>query len=333
MTPSIFTPQELDLMRSHYFSLGPTKLAKLMPGKTSQQIASRGAYEGLKYNPDLIGQHLVNREDLSHLMNIATPFAAYMLGFLWADGTVSKDHSQIVLRIVDSDFQDIRERWMATAKLWTYKHHKSSNPNHQDQAIVRLSHVAYHDFLVDNDYRIKSGASADKILSRIPAHFKHYWWRGYFDGDGGFTVSGATRRVSLASCLNQDWRFFNRLAKQLGLAYRIPTRDVKGNSGSSVIMDNETSVRRFLGYIYQGQQFGLRRKHVRYTEYLRYKATIRPNKTSQYRGVSRKRDKWVSAFYKGRIFRSTHATEIEAAQEYDRLARKMCGDKAVLNFS
>jgi len=39
-------------------------------------------------------------------------------------------------------------------------------------------------YLVDNDYLVKSNASADKILSTIPEKFQHYFFRGLIDGDG-----------------------------------------------------------------------------------------------------------------------------------------------------
>lgn len=334
MKSSIFTPEELELIRVNYFNLGPTKLSCLMSGKTPQQIASRGAYEGLVFNPELIGKHAENKEDIRGLIDVQTPMVAYILGFLWADGTVSKRSSYVGMRIIRSDFEDIKTRWMETAKSWRYSYYHDGHPNHQPQVAVAINHKDYNAFLTENDYLVKSGASADKILSKIPDHLKHYWWRGYYDGDGGFTAHKSTRRISLTSTWDQDWGFFAALAEKIDISYRVSVRKTKPSRNSSIMIENEANLRRFMEYIYQGEMFGLQRKIKAYQQYLTYKANVRPNKTSQYRGVhfDKTRNKWAMSFHKGRTYRARFETEKEAALAYDALALKLCGNKAVLNF-
>jgi len=46
-----------------------------------------------------------------------------------------------------------------------------------------------YEFLVDNDYKLKSYNSADKILSKIPNSLHHYFFRGLIDGDGCFYLN------------------------------------------------------------------------------------------------------------------------------------------------
>lgn len=330
-----WTAEESQILTTHYHSTGAAQLARtLLPNRTPMQISSRAAYVGLSFDPSLIGRHARNTEDLSHLIKVRTPFAAYMLGFLWADGTVSKRTYHVELKIVDEDFADIRERWLLTTQRWRYRCYKDGHPRHKSQAIVGLSHQPFHAFLVQCGYLFKTGDSAADVLAAIPVEYHHYWWRGYFDGDGGVTASGRTRRICITSCYNQDWSFFKTLAQELGLAYRVSRGVCKGSSYSTVVMENEANIRRFMDYIYQGEQFGLTRKRQAYLDYLEYKRTVRPNKTSRYRGVcwNGGKRKWMMQIYHGRHLRQYCSSELEAAQAYDAKARELFGNKAVLNF-
>ena len=60
----------------------------------------------------------------------------------------------------------------------------------------------------------------------------------------------------------------------------------------------------------------------------------KPNKNgkSQYKGVMFIRNRWHSSIYdNGVVYRKSHETEIDAAREYDRLAKKLFGEYAYLN--
>lgn len=327
-----FTIEEDNILRQHYFSMGAAKLSRSdLLNRTGSQISSRANHIGLMFDSNMIGRHARNQKDVSMLVAADTPFIAYMLGFIWADGCLSKRSSMVGFKIVDRDFADIKERWLATSSAWRYRTIDDGNPRHQIQAHVAINHHDFHDFLVQYDYLFKSGYSANRIINRLSAALRPYWWRGYFDGDGGFTVSGATRRVSLTSVVDQEWDFFQVLANNLKIVYRI-TRRTTYPSNSNVLIENEASVRRFFDYIYQGEQFGLSRKLNRYNEYIQYKQTVRPNKTSKYRGVCLNQGKWQMAIYHGKAYRESFDVEIEAAQRYGQLATQLFGNRAVLNF-
>jgi len=55
--------------------------------------------------------------------------------------------------------------------------------------IVDLGFKNPLELLVDNDYKLKSYNSADKILSKIPNSLHHYFFRGLIDGDGCFYLN------------------------------------------------------------------------------------------------------------------------------------------------
>lgn len=335
--PSIWSEEEDAIIRIHYPTKGTTGLFRLsLLKKTASQIKARANYLGVVILPEYKTINFRrNSEDLSSITDIKSPFAAYMLGFLWADGWVSKTKFTIRLIIIDEDFNDIKPDWLASAKSWIYFVYDDGNPEHKRQARVTIHHREFHDFLVQNDYLFKSGYSADSILDKIPIQFRNYWWRGYFDGDGCFMFKGSLGRVILSGGYGQDWTFFDRLAKTIGLDYSLRHQKYTNHSSSEIIIQDEANVRRFMDHIYQGEMFGLKRKRKKYEEFLAYKSIARPNKSSAYRGVSKHSqcNRWkMQICCKKQFYRKLFKTETEAAQEYDRLALELFGNKAMLNF-
>lgn len=332
---SPWTEEESIILNSHYRSKGAAVLSRtLLSGRTPAQISSRAHYLGLSFDKTLIGHHARNNEDLSELISVSKPFHAYMLGFLWADGTVNKRCFAVRLKIVDSDWRDISEDWLATANSWKVYISHDGNPNHQKQALVSINHQQYHAFLVQNGYLFKSGESANEIVELVPKQFRHYWWRGYFDGDGGFTSHENTRRVTITAPYDQDWSFAEHLTTQHQISYSIRRHADQSHSSSNLVISDEANLRRFMEYIYQGEQFGLKRKKAAYDSYLLYKQNVRSGKTSSYRGVciDRRSGNWMMQIYKGKHYRHRFKTELEAAQAYDAKAIELFGNKAILNF-
>lgn len=323
---------EVKILLKNYNSKGGNYCHKILPKYTPNQIRAKAQSMGLKVNHKLSNSYIQNREDMSHFLNIKSYIVAYFLGFLWADGTVDKKTNNIRFKIVNEDFLHIKKEIFSLAKSWRLRIHNDGNPNHKEQAVLEISNKQLRDFLVENDYLIKSGASADKILSKIPEHLQHYWWRGYFDGDGCFCSYKETNRVSLVSCYNQNWLFLDKLCKKLNIKYNIVIRKIGKSKNSSVSFTNETYIKQFCNYLYKGEKIGLNRKYNKFISYLKYKENVRPNKTSKYRGVSWQRQKWYMQIYKGKSYRKKFDNEKDAAKEYDKMAKKLFGNKAILNF-
>jgi hypothetical protein len=150
---------------------------------------------------------------------------------------------------------------MALSQRWRFAIRWDGVETHKLQAALLMNHEGLHGFLLEHDFLKKSGASACKILSKIPPQYKHYWWRGYFDGDGSFVFDGATVRASIISCFDQDWTFAQFLENDLGIGYRTGYNRNDERSSSTINMEGEVSASKFMNYILQGEQFGLQRKY------------------------------------------------------------------------
>lgn len=143
--------------------------------------------------------------------NIDCPYIAYFLGFFWGDGHISKPKTatQLTINIVRKDYENIKEilhKYINWDVKFTPAYCDRNGVNHQEQAQMSIRGNRLGKFLVEHDYLIKSGASPDKILSKIPEHLKHYWFRGYLDADGCILIKDKYS-VSFSSVYEQNWSF------------------------------------------------------------------------------------------------------------------------------
>ena len=97
-------------------------------------------------------------------------------------------------------------------------------------------------------------------MNTIPDNLKHYWWRGYFDGDGSIRKDG--KRLEISSGIKQDWSFISKLPNIKFSIQRnayLNKKSGKINSCSKILAFGENA-KLFTDYIYNGEIFGLERK-------------------------------------------------------------------------
>lgn len=204
----------------------------------------------------------------TQFMEINTPVCAYILGLIWADGSF-KNSTCLRLTSTFPDADTFIPLFMQTGK-WKYYRTPPGKLGTKDACEMVTSNRILCDFLYENDYRTKSNASADKILSLIPEHLKHYWFRGLLDGDG-WCYSGSIE-VGIASSFNQDWTYMENICKKLGITYkisRIDSFEKYGGRGSKFLIFGKMKSMIFLNYIYQNypeDNIALRRKYNKYLE-------------------------------------------------------------------
>lgn len=280
LSPNVWLEDELEILKEKYKLMGSEELSKLLPRFTIGQIRSCKERLGLLINKSSLtdvkkamwDKILSKRKGYDNFVDgfrdCKTPEHAYILGFLWADGHVEKRNSRVECSIAIEDGKALENVFMTTGKWLTYTKFPK-NPRAKEVMIFAVSNKYFHSFLRENDYMIKSGTSADKILSKVPDHLKHYWFRGYFDGDGN--VSKLTYTFSISSCENQNWNFMKLLFDQLNIDFIIRIRkhsELKKNNKfghSSVIRSwNTLNFLRYFTYIYRNynqDKIGLSRKH------------------------------------------------------------------------
>jgi hypothetical protein len=204
-----------------------------------------------------------------------TPEVAYILGLLWADGYVLHKSKNGKLRnrvSITNQIEDFHVFVKTLNKVGRWNVKIRSPENRKEQGTAEISNRPLVEFLMKNDYTSKSTASACKILSTIPEHLKHYWFRGLFDGDGCiyFNPSGLHIKISIASSYNQDWKYVEDLFTNtlLDKSFRIKRNLRKnGNGYSKIEVTKRSTILKFLDYIYSNystDQIGLPRKYEKY---------------------------------------------------------------------
>lgn len=201
--------------------------------------------------------------DPSQFIKVTTPEAAYILGFLWADGYLGSNYS-INSEIVADDAIVIEKIFLSTGKWGIY--HRTRK-NYRPQIKFNCTSKILHTYLNELGFNNKNKCP-NKLLKTIPKRLKHYWFRGYFDGDGCwyFYPKDYLRQCVISSKYNQNWKFMIELMQELKIQKyhinQIKSINKKGiqNKHSRIRLCNLDAIKKFGDYIYSGDQFGLERK-------------------------------------------------------------------------
>ena len=267
----------------NYSTLGSKKCSEIL-NIPVEKIRTKTYHLGLKLNKET--QSRINKESKkdkkyedysvnpNQFLSIETPEIAYILGLVWADGYVTNNDNHYTIKI-NSLFDDLNTILHIFLKTGKWFHGTRNRKNRRKQMYIGTSNKIICNFLLENDYRSKSFESADKILSKIPEHLQHYWFRGLIDGDGCFYISKNKhqRQFSLASSYEQNWFFMEKLLKKFEIRYSI--RRVKQfqhnriNKSSIIRTVNSKDIKKLGDYIYQGfltDKIGFERKFKKYLE-------------------------------------------------------------------
>lgn len=177
------------------------------------------------------------------LTDLNDPFNCYLLGFIYADGSIAgakkgapigsplgtgvkktNSYTQINIKQNKKDFDDLD----ITKKLNDYGvftiHELMDKKNGKIYVTVQFTNLKIYEFLRDHNYGMKShkGSDARIILNAIPEANRHFWFRGFLDGDG--TVRKDCQEISFVSHFDENWAFLTELFSSLGIlesSYRV----------------------------------------------------------------------------------------------------------------
>lgn len=189
-----WTIDETNFLTQNYSEKGGRYCANLLKNRSIESINAKARNLGLRINTDMqkIRDAKLEKEyqdsrpnsdfnvNVEKFLDIKTKEVAYFLGFLWADGHVKEPNyennklREISLDISSIDFEDIKHVIESIGKWSIYK--KKIQKNWKEITIIKTRNRRLTDFLVENDYHIKSYSSADKIISKIPNELKRYFF-------------------------------------------------------------------------------------------------------------------------------------------------------------
>lgn len=211
--------------------------------------------------------HKVSQEQFMFSDKI-TKETAYILGLLWADGSI--EEYTIRIEAKKDDLDSIYFVFLKTGK-WDIHYRKRKIRCTSPVAIISTSNRILSSFLRANNYGPHDKNSAKSILKIIPKHLRKYWFRGLTCGDGCFYINDKTKRkqFSLFGPYGQDWTFVVELFKEIGVnKYNTYRRTIKKNQkSSSIYIQNYHDIIKFGEYIYEGfenDSIGLKRKYDKF---------------------------------------------------------------------
>ncbi len=172
-----------------------------------------------KYWRNRVVTHKVNEE---FFISNFIKESVYLLGFIWGDGYISNSgtNKQIRIECVSDDIDQLIPL-MNTTGQWTIN--RRQRKNRKPVKLASTSNKELVEFLIENDYKLKSIETPTKIWEAIPDELKKYFILGWIDADGCFywNEKHKLRQFYISGSYEQKWDVFEKLLASLGIQYKV----------------------------------------------------------------------------------------------------------------
>ncbi len=207
----------------------------------------------------------------SGLARMKSPEIVYLLGYLWADGYLRKSRPyQVSLTINVDDANSIRDIVQSTGE-WCETLNRANDCGGRKNAALTKFYATSKELCVWFERMGFHGKSINgpvQLLASIPTDLHHYFWRGYFDGDGCIcsTSSGRAMCISFTAAAQQDWGELAQQLTAIGVHFSVSVNRARRGSNSTLRIWRKADVFKTMAYLWNGHKFGLRRKLAVYQE-------------------------------------------------------------------
>lgn len=240
-------------------------------GKTQQEIADIVGHGNSNICKLLHSLNIDVRDNTIYSVNeeyfnkIDSAEKAYILGWFYSDGNITKDKVRIQIQDIDKYILEwIAEKIEYTGPLHFVKRRKK---HHHDQYCLAICRKKLVDSL------IKLGCTPKKSLilkfpsyEIVPEQYFSSFLLGVWDGDGSISIN---KRGCLKICVTSSRNFIIGLGEyieNLDFPYTIYQKPTKKNTLQLSISGQKKSVE-FLNWLYADAPFYLNRKHDKYLEF------------------------------------------------------------------
>lgn len=190
---------------------------------------------------------------------------AYVIGFIWADGTVNLG-KYIVVEINHEDANDIKHIF---DNVCDFKLSERMRPGRQKQITFFINDPDFANLLKDLGKYPHSTENHEKVLNYIPEKFHTYFLRGLIDGDGCFYGARPNKKwnniamqFSIAGSFEQEWDSIVMLLEKIGCHPVIKRRTGKKSKNSIVLLTLAKDIENLCNSLYSiDDNLYLTRKH------------------------------------------------------------------------
>lgn len=172
----------------------------------------------------------------------------YLLGLIWSDGYLGLKSNTVYIECIESDMLRFKTILESISKWSYYRRERSGNIT----ICSYLTDKNFYNFLVDNEYLIKSSSSPGKIWNLLPDFNRKYFLLGIIDGDGCFYFNKEryVRQLSITGSLNQNWELIEEIFSSLDIKYTISRLNGEKSGYSQIRITNKKDINKLGNFIF-----------------------------------------------------------------------------------
>lgn len=258
-----WTDDEINFVRNNYMEMKTADISKFL-NRTMSAIEIKARRMGLKKSPYTCDYH--------YFENIDTEEKAYWLGFLTADGWISKNQEKnsgitgIELQYSDINHlkkfnKSISGNYKITDR-WRECNLRQNGKKHRSCVIKIYSLIMYEDLV---NLGFTNQKSYDCKIPKIDKELIRHFMRGYFDGDGRFALTNKSFCVGLLTASSDLSDDLKEVLKSINIHFCEGSYVSEFNTKMYTIDINRKMDKiKFLDYIYKDCNIYLDRKYKKY---------------------------------------------------------------------
>lgn len=182
----------------------------------------------------------------------------YFLGYLWADGSLSRQRKNTTMSIQEEDAIIISPNIEKINKILTKPFTTSiSKPKKAHWKTMKRFYSGDKDlynFLFEYEYHNKSNVAPHKILNFLQKDKHRIFMLGFFDGDGCVYNGEKSYRlysVSFSGSYDYDWTFLEDIFKSESISNKIYRNKRTKGANSCVTTTGMFEVEKIYNYLYK----------------------------------------------------------------------------------
>lgn len=214
----------------------------------------------------------------NELKVIDTEEKAYLLGFLYGDGTIStykektgriRFLTKISISKNDEDLMIKLHKHFKFLNLNEFDYSKYNVNSTKQVSLAKSSKLLYDDLMLNGLYPRKSYENKDKLhLPKLPDELMSHFIRGFFDADGSVYIPSKRKNlISIEFCsvakdfINEINNLFKLINIDIWKIREKKDKNIDNRQVAYIIIINKTSeVHKLIDYMYNGATIYLDRK-------------------------------------------------------------------------
>lgn len=255
--------KSIDLYKTGLSSIKVVKITGIGIGKLTSNLKKRGITRSNKVNSRKydVNHNFFNKIDNEH--------KAYWLGFIYADGYISKRKQTdkkvgISLNVRDIEhLETFKKHINSTYPINTYKSKSFGRVEIEYCRLLMSSDQLFDDLVSKGVFEKKTLILKFPDESIVPKELQNHFIRGYFDGDGSFKKSN-DKFYAFSLCGTKE--FLLKCQEILGKQTKLEKRYKDNKNNYSFSIGGRLQTKKTGDYLYKDATVYLTRKYNRYKE-------------------------------------------------------------------